>query len=372
MPISILCPSCKKNLKAPDNAGGKRVKCPQCGTGISLPTPPVVEEPFPPAMPVRRPTKQGNHVLVFLVVGVAVAGIAGILIVLAVGGFLWGAKGNEQAVVKAQPKKPADEKSGNKTPPVKANADDSKSALDTKRKEELAKLEKEKAEKARLEEERKQTEEAIRNAAILQAPPLEKGKYHETGDFGKMMKDLADNEFKFREGKAQVYRSTFNQRTLQTSPILKRFHARNAVVTPGRYDFDSGSYFLDLVFWQALYMEKKKPADVVNNPRTERHLLVECHLQGGCQDGTALAGSHRQRDILLDRLVSVRQGRTRNLETESPLGSGTHACPRHRIQRRCRQVRGIHFGDRGITESRAQTRAAKGSSKSRFHCTPNG
>jgi len=277
MSISILCPSCKKKLKAPDDAGGKKVKCPQCGTGISLPIPPVVEEPSPPAppaIPVRPPTKRGNHVLVFLAVGVAVAGIAVTLVVLSVSGFLWGSKGNEQADVKAQPKNPADEKSGNKNPPVTANADTSTSALDIRQKEEQARLEKKKAEKARLEEERKQAEEAIRNATILQAPPLEKGKYHETGDFGKMMKDLAENEFKIREAKTQVYRSTFDQRTLQSTPILKRFHARNAVVSPGRYDFDSGNYILDLVFWQALYMEKKKPADVVNNPRTNDICLL--------------------------------------------------------------------------------------------------
>lgn len=268
MPISILCPGCKKNLKAPDHSGGKKVKCPQCGTGITVPPPSAVEEPFPPLMPARRPNKQTNHFVLFLALGLGVAGIALVVVVLAVGGFLWGSKGNQQAGVNAQPTKPADEKSDNKEPTVKTSVDDeNKSVLDTKRKEEQIRLERQKAEKARLEEERKQAEEAVRNATILQAPPLEKGKYHETGDFGKMMTDLADNEFKFREAKDQVYRSTFNQRTLESTPILKRFHARNAVVTPGRYDFDAGLYFLDLLFWQALY-EEKKIAEGKINPRT--------------------------------------------------------------------------------------------------------
>jgi len=37
MAISVTCPSCNRNLKAPQQAAGKRVKCPQCGKPITVP-----------------------------------------------------------------------------------------------------------------------------------------------------------------------------------------------------------------------------------------------------------------------------------------------------------------------------------------------
>jgi LSD1 subclass zinc finger protein len=37
MPIEITCSSCSKRLRVPDNAAGKRVKCPQCQTVLSVP-----------------------------------------------------------------------------------------------------------------------------------------------------------------------------------------------------------------------------------------------------------------------------------------------------------------------------------------------
>jgi membrane-associated protease RseP (regulator of RpoE activity) len=39
MPLVIACPSCKAKLKAPDNAVGKAVKCPSCGTAIAVRAP---------------------------------------------------------------------------------------------------------------------------------------------------------------------------------------------------------------------------------------------------------------------------------------------------------------------------------------------
>lgn len=42
MPIKVTCASCNKSFKAPDNAAGKKTKCPQCGGIIEIPTP----EPF--------------------------------------------------------------------------------------------------------------------------------------------------------------------------------------------------------------------------------------------------------------------------------------------------------------------------------------
>jgi LSD1 subclass zinc finger protein len=37
MPIEIACTSCSKKLRVPDNAAGKRVKCPQCQTVLAVP-----------------------------------------------------------------------------------------------------------------------------------------------------------------------------------------------------------------------------------------------------------------------------------------------------------------------------------------------
>lgn len=59
MSIAITCPSCSANIKAPDAAAGKRVKCPKCTSTIEVPAPEpppafddFTDEP-PPPVPVR-------------------------------------------------------------------------------------------------------------------------------------------------------------------------------------------------------------------------------------------------------------------------------------------------------------------------------
>ena len=37
MPISVACPTCGTKLKAPDNAVGKKVKCPKCASLVVVP-----------------------------------------------------------------------------------------------------------------------------------------------------------------------------------------------------------------------------------------------------------------------------------------------------------------------------------------------
>ncbi len=47
MPIVVTCPSCSATLKAPDNAAGRKLKCPKCTSVIEVPAaapPPVVQE----------------------------------------------------------------------------------------------------------------------------------------------------------------------------------------------------------------------------------------------------------------------------------------------------------------------------------------
>jgi len=44
MSIEIHCPKCAKLIKAPDNAGGKRGKCPYCKESVYIPLPPDEDE----------------------------------------------------------------------------------------------------------------------------------------------------------------------------------------------------------------------------------------------------------------------------------------------------------------------------------------
>ena len=44
MPIVVTCPGCSTTLKAPDNAAGRRLKCPKCTSAIDVPAPAPPEE----------------------------------------------------------------------------------------------------------------------------------------------------------------------------------------------------------------------------------------------------------------------------------------------------------------------------------------
>jgi hypothetical protein len=255
MSIPILCPGCKKSLNVPDHFGGKKGKCPKCSMVIEVPSPSIMEEPFDAPLPAPRANKQANHIVLFLCLGLGIVGLVLILGVLAIAGYLWGSKGQQQDVVLAQSTKSVEEKRETKNPALKGNADENKPALDTRHLKDQTDLEK--AARKRLEEERKRIDEGIHDAISLRAPPLEKGKYADTGDFGKMMRDLAENEFKFREAKTHIYVSSFNQWSVESVPILDRFYGRNVVIPPGQYDFDAGQYYLDLVYWKAVYGERR-------------------------------------------------------------------------------------------------------------------
>ncbi len=56
MPIAIVCPSCGSKIKAPDNAAGRRAKCPKCASPVDVPAqPPLWKEP---ALPLSSPAAQ--------------------------------------------------------------------------------------------------------------------------------------------------------------------------------------------------------------------------------------------------------------------------------------------------------------------------
>lgn len=105
-----------------------------------------------------------------------------------------------------------------------------------------------KKELARQEAERKEKalEQAIQNATILQAPPRGKGKASNSDNFLQSMRELAGNEFKFRQAREVVYRSTFNQKDQEQ--VVSWHLARNAILDPGKYDFDAKVYTVPLHF----------------------------------------------------------------------------------------------------------------------------
>ena len=57
MPISLSCPGCASRMKAPDSAGGKKLKCPKCTYLIEIPDivegEPVEEATLPVATPLQ-------------------------------------------------------------------------------------------------------------------------------------------------------------------------------------------------------------------------------------------------------------------------------------------------------------------------------
>lgn len=56
MPIEISCNSCNKRLRVPDNAAGKRVKCPQCQTVLSVPATGAASSPAPAPVAATKST----------------------------------------------------------------------------------------------------------------------------------------------------------------------------------------------------------------------------------------------------------------------------------------------------------------------------
>lgn len=47
MSLTVACPGCKRTLRVPDTAAGKKIKCPLCGEMFAMPAAPTA--PAPPA-----------------------------------------------------------------------------------------------------------------------------------------------------------------------------------------------------------------------------------------------------------------------------------------------------------------------------------
>lgn len=64
MPLSVTCPNCEKTLRLKDDSAGRKVRCPDCSTAISVPTQPdddIHEEVSP--RPKRRAVTEDNDEL---------------------------------------------------------------------------------------------------------------------------------------------------------------------------------------------------------------------------------------------------------------------------------------------------------------------
>ncbi len=264
MPIAIVCSSCRGKFKAPDNAAGRTVKCPKCGSAIDVPNQP--DEVRRPKRSDRPRTDRGNKTersnreatntrpkcpVVLLIAG------GGIFAVLAVFGILW-------AIGVFSPSKK--ESAPPSTSPIEvAKAPSGKTTTDDKdpgkaRPGEVQPIKKadEKELAQNREEERKAVlAKAIKNAEPLMAPPLIQGKGTNINDFSPIMRKLVGYEFNFKDAQKKVYRATFNQWDIEASPLIKIQDARNALVHPGTYDFDAKRSTWRLHLWHIHWDEKK-------------------------------------------------------------------------------------------------------------------
>jgi hypothetical protein len=278
--ISLACPSCGLMFQVKDECGGSQTKCPTCGTAIHVPTSPQQQKggvsqkpvsiPAPTHAPsfARRISFQPKDLLRPPLLYASLGGAGLLLFILVIIVLSFGSRNESNGITskddsqaKAKIQTGATDKTGQNSNIVPKSEQPSNSLTETNleayKKEERAKTEKEK-ERPRLEEEK--------NASELQAPPLGKGTpkdpiWSKMDDFAKRMRDLCSDEFKFREAKTNIFRSTFNQKNLDYSPLIKWFSARNAVISPGKYDFETGYYSLDLMLWHQVISDEKKPTE---------------------------------------------------------------------------------------------------------------
>ena len=141
MAIVVPCPGCKQSLKVPDQAAGKKVKCPKCSAAVGVPMPPAANEssaesfPQTPSSP-QRSTKQKSHLALWLGLGVTAFLVGLILVVCLVAVFFLTREPNQQVAATSTDTKQGDKQPSSKTPPNKNTPQDgSKPLADAKPKE---------------------------------------------------------------------------------------------------------------------------------------------------------------------------------------------------------------------------------------------
>lgn len=104
MSMSILCPGCSKNLKVPDKAAGHKVKCPSCGTALTIPsqqqvTAPSLDLPRPTTVTPRPSARKSSRPLLFVAVGGGALAVLLLAVVLILAFRFRGAKSSVEVSV---------------------------------------------------------------------------------------------------------------------------------------------------------------------------------------------------------------------------------------------------------------------------------
>jgi|GEM_PF-6711475 len=255
--IHFGCPSCGKSFQFKEEDAGRRTKCPKCGHTFQVPQ----LAPTPPSAtggqsfefaPSSRP-----HELRPIRVGLFI-GLGAGFFVLVIGTTvvaLWASgvfSKSDSIQTQGSIAKASDPKTRNQSPstvpkPQKlpqenkgtGESKDQFKKTDEAKKKDLAQKE--------SEQKKKEFAQAIQNATAFQAPPGGKGNLLNADSFLQSLRELAGNEFKFRQGREVVYRSTFDQK--DQSQVVSWYLARNAILDPGKYDFAGKVYTVPLHFY---------------------------------------------------------------------------------------------------------------------------
>jgi hypothetical protein len=108
MPFLAACPSCKKTFDAPDQAAGRKVRCPHCTTLMRLPTMEeirVLTSPVPEAIPTDSPAKRKPTATKKLLI--VVAALFSLFVALPIG-VVWLSRGTVDLPVLNQAKSDKD------------------------------------------------------------------------------------------------------------------------------------------------------------------------------------------------------------------------------------------------------------------------
>ncbi len=264
MSIHTSCPSCRCRIKTPDEAAGRRGKCPRCGAPVTIPAVPQpgIEQPRTsapsnPSVPSRPTDPAGiSRAVVGLVLGSAAIIAFGLV---AAAFILKGRQAVPEGRVVAGSGDRADRSgvSGSTDSPrvtVQVPATDAGT-------EEPAEDHQEAGSPASppfdippgaavvRDEEREAQLGVIRDAVALEAPPLGQGRASNLAEFAGRMRTLATDEFAFEDARKQVFVATFDRRNLSNSPTIGTIQGRNVLAFPGEYDFDRRTYALFPSLW---------------------------------------------------------------------------------------------------------------------------
>lgn len=247
----VLCPHCDAKIKDTGSHAGQVVNCPRCRGQLQLPHSPQVASGNTIFEDIdedsgyrlrRRRQQQPSYAAFWTLALVTLLGIgfAGLWL-SGVVQFKFPPKRAEQQAKKATANDATSKRQPEKDrSPIPPGKPDAQASGQEKKQQDLAEVT------------RKKAEEALRDPVSLQVPPshLAGGKRGDFPEFKQQMRDLATNEFTFRKAQATVYRSAFNQLDQHDGLVANSFfQARNGILDPGSYDFESKRYTFSFFFW---------------------------------------------------------------------------------------------------------------------------